>query len=233
MTRMSLVCPSSLRMTDSRLRIVSSRIAIRLFVVALAVISGHQSVQADSPESQVKQPVVVDEAAAPLAPTQGAEQAQSLTPIRRATDPHADPGDRARKSSLTSSLALLGLVLGGAYITLNMLRRRQNDRSAQTQAIDLLASRRLDGQSTLHLVRIGRRVLAVGSSSGGTRTLAVIDDPEEIAQLISASSESGMGHAPAGWRPFQRRNSPANEDTGAGSLPNPSTVILGGPGRPA
>jgi hypothetical protein len=58
------------------------------------------------------------------------------------------------------------------------------------EAIDVLASRRLDGQSTLHLVRIGRRVLAIGSAAGSLHTLAVLDDPEEIAGLMPARDEA-------------------------------------------
>jgi hypothetical protein len=196
---------------------------------------GYRSVHADSPDAQAEHQVPVDGAPTPSVPFQNAEQGQTLTPIRRSTDPLTDLGERSRGPSLTSSLALLGLVLGGAYIALNLLRRRQNVRSAPAQAIDLLASRRLDGQSTLHLVRIGRRVLAVGSASGGTRTLAVIDDPEEIAQLVAVSAGAGSAtsDSSAGWRPFRGRTAPAIEDSGAGSRSNPAPVILGGPGRPA
>lgn len=215
-------------MTNDPLRTVSLHIAIRLFVVVLAVMAGNRSVQAEA-----GQQVAIDLATVPIVSTQEAQQTPSLTPIRRATDPHVDSGERVRPSSLTSRLALLGLVLGGTYIALNMLRRRQNVRSAQTHAIDLLASRRLDGQSTLHLVHIGRRVLAVGSSAGGTRILAVIEDPEEIAQLISASGDPEKGNVPHAWRPFQRRGAAASDGTNIASPGNESPLILGGSRRPA
>lgn len=233
MTRMSLVRLKLLRMIDQTARPSSPHAAIRVFVVALAVTGGQRSVPAASPGLQAEQQLITDQSSAPLAPTLNAERAQSLTPIRRVGDAHDNPGDRTRTSSLTSSLALMGLILGGAYIALNWMRRRQDVRSVQTQAIDLLSSRRLDGQSTLHLVRIGRRVLAVGSSSGGTRTLAVIEDAEEIAQLMSAAGDGGISESPAVWRPFHRRKLPANLNAGAGSSANQAPVILGGPGRPA
>jgi len=159
--------------------------------------TGGRSVQADSSQPQPGQQVDRADAAATTHP---ASQTPALTPIRRGSDPQNAPGGRARPSSLASTLALLGLVLGGAYLALKMLRLRQKVGSAPTQAIDVLASRRLDGQSTLHLVRIGRRVLAVGSSAAGTRTLAVIEDVEEVAQLLSTSGHGGRdAGSPSNW----------------------------------
>jgi len=191
-------------MTNDALRGVSPPIAARLFVIVLAAMSEARSAPAEPSQAGTVPPVISDQAAAPAELTQGSQSSTALTPIRRGTDPQSAPGERTRPSSLTSTLALLGLVLGGAYVALNVLRRRQNVGAAQNQAIDLLASCRLDGQSTLHLVQIGRRVLAVGSTAAGASTLAVIEDPEEVAQLIAMSGDRG-----------RKSESPANSSTGA------------------
>jgi hypothetical protein len=132
----------------------------------------------------------------------------ALTPIRREVDPTSPANERPRQPSLTSNLALLGLLLGGAYIALGWLRRRQGPAAVRPEAIELLASRRLDPHATLHLVRIGQRVLALSSAPGGSRTLAVIDDPEEIAALMSSSTADGLGESDSRGRPFCRRRAP-------------------------
>ena len=219
-------------MTNDALRGVDPRIAARLFVVVLVSMTGVQATPAEPSQGESAPPVVSGHAAVPTELTPDLQSSTALTPIRRGTDPQAAPGERTRQSSLTSTLALLGLVLGGAYVALNMLRRRQNVGAAQTQAIDLLASCRLDGQSTLHLVHIGRRVLAVGSSAGGASTLAVIDDPEEVAQLIATSGDRARGDSSA-RRPFERRGASAGHGANPAAATAPSSAFLGGTKRPA
>lgn len=141
---------------------------------------------------------------------------QTRTPIRRGVDHDAPHAARGTAGSLISSFANLGLILAGLYLVLAWLRRRQSARAAtSTAAIDVLASRRLDPQGTLHLVRIGQRVLAVGSSPAGLQTLAAFDDPQEIATLIAASDCSTAGISPLRV-PF--RNDAAGAGRDAASL---------------
>ncbi|MBL8849780.1 MAG: flagellar biosynthetic protein FliO [Planctomycetaceae bacterium] len=146
------------------------------------------------PASAEPAPLIEMPAAEPVPGTADLTQ----TPIRR-NESEASAG-RARPGSMTGTLAVLGLVLGGAYVVLSLVRRRQTVQPASSDVIDVLASRRLDGQSTLHLVRIGSRVLAIGSAASSLRTLAVLDDPEEIAGLMASRDTSSR--ATAGWRPF-------------------------------
>jgi hypothetical protein len=115
-------------------------------------------------------------------------------------------------------------VLASAYFVLLWLKRRQfGQQASPPAAIDVLASRRLDGHSTLHLVRIGRRVLAIGSSPTSLRTLAVVEDPEEIALLV----EPCRGETPAGgsrgWSPFRTRRVPR------GVINDPSELTAASP----
>jgi flagellar biogenesis protein FliO len=122
--------------------------------------------------------------------TSGSRPSQTRTPIRRTDGEPSDAGSWRRPTSPTTTLALLGAVLAGAYIVLAWMKRRgPGQESADPEAIDVLCSRRLDGQASLHLVRIGRKVLAVGSTATDVRTLAVIEDPEEIALLINDGRE--------------------------------------------
>lgn len=149
----------------------------------------------------------------PAIEASAADVADTRTPIRRADSAGDELADRSSTPSLASSLAVLGLILGGVYVALNWLRRRQLADPLRGGAIELLASQRLDAQTTLHLVRIGPRVLALGSSPTGARTLAAIDDPEEIAVLVSASAAVGSPRARVRGRTTLGRRAPVSAGT--------------------
>lgn len=110
----------------------------------------------------------------------------SRTPIRRGGDARTASDAGTRRASPVTTLATLGLVLAVAYAVLALVKKRRGPRARDSaaDALDVLCSRRLDGQTSLHLVRIGRKVLAIGSAPGEVRTLAEIEDPDEIAQLV-------------------------------------------------
>jgi flagellar biogenesis protein FliO len=106
-------------------------------------------------------------------------------PIRRSGGEQETDFGPSPRSSPVATLAMLGMILGAAYVVLTWLKRRGPEaRTTVPDAIDVLCSRRIDGQTTMHLVRIGRRVLALGSTATQVQTLAVIEDPEEVAALV-------------------------------------------------
>lgn len=56
--------------------------------------------------------------------------------------------------------------------------------------IEVLARTPVAPRNHILLVRIGNRVLIVGDSAAGLRTLASVDDPDEIADLLTAVTAS-------------------------------------------
>ena len=62
--------------------------------------------------------------------------------------------------------------------------------TARSQAIEVLARIPVAPRNHVLLLRLGHRVLVVGDSAGGMRTLANIDDPDEISSLLSSVGAS-------------------------------------------
>jgi flagellar biogenesis protein FliO len=110
------------------------------------------------------------------------------TPIRR--DPAAGDDQRPARTGLGSpwtTLGALAAVLIAVVAATRLLRRWTRDAGDElpSHRFDVLACRRLDAQSSIHLVRIGRRIVALGSSPAGVQPLTVIDDPLEVEELLS------------------------------------------------
>jgi flagellar biogenesis protein FliO len=114
------------------------------------------------------------------------------TPIRRQTAAGAadDRNATDRVGSPWKTLGTLAALLVGAALAARVLRRVATGRGEglSTTALDVLGSRKLDHQSSLHLVRIGRRVIAVGTSPAGLCALTEIGDPREVALLLTGDA---------------------------------------------
>lgn len=153
------------------------------------------------------------------------------TPIRRGdAERHAAPSRRGTPSPWATLLTLT-VVLAGLYGVLHVLRRIKSGGSgSECDPIQVIGSRRLDAQATVHLVRIGGRVLAIGSSTAGLSTLDVVSDPDEIALRVhlgapdhseTASCQSDVGH--------RRNGDPIRSTPAAASgnrLPQRAVAIL-------
>ncbi len=59
-------------------------------------------------------------------------------------------------------------------------------RGLPIDAVELLGRRSIDQKVAIHLVRCGSRVLVLGVSAEGARTLAEITEPAEVQRLITA-----------------------------------------------
>lgn len=59
-----------------------------------------------------------------------------------------------------------------------------------SQSIEVLSRTAVAPKNHVLLLRVGQRVLVVGDSSTGLRTLANLDDPEEVASLIQSVEAS-------------------------------------------
>jgi flagellar biogenesis protein FliO len=120
--------------------------------------------------------------------TPGTSESGGKTPIRRSGD--EQPGNVPREVTTGRSLwttvgglALIVVVVLGLGPLGKKLARGRGEVLPE-DVVQVLGNRRLDATSTLHVVRIGQRVLAIGASAAGLRTLAEIDDPSEVQQLM-------------------------------------------------
>lgn len=124
----------------------------------------------------------------PSTTTPGASESGGKTPIRRSGDEHPGnvPREVTKGRSLWTTVGGLALIvvviLGLGPFAKKLARGRGGD--LPEDVVQVLGHRRLDAASTLHVVRIGQRVLAIGASAAGLRTLAEIDDPSEVQQFV-------------------------------------------------
>ena len=92
---------------------------------------------------------------------------------------------------ILSTMAALGLVIGLILAARWAVVRFGGKVIARpSQAVEVLSRTPVAPKNHVLLLRVGRRVLVVGDSSTGLRTLADLDDPEEVAALLQ-SVESG------------------------------------------
>jgi flagellar biogenesis protein FliO len=142
------------------------------------------------------------------------------TPIRRDGAGLApDRGGGANKRRISSpwtTLLTLAAVLIGAALAARVLRRVASGQESglPDAALEVLVTRKLDAQASIHLVRVGRRVIAVGSSPAGVCPLTEIDDPHEVAALLAENGPQTArgGNESAklfGGTPLVRRSSVA------------------------
>ncbi len=101
-------------------------------------------------------------------------------------------------------------------------------RGLPIEALELLGRRTIEQKIAIHLVRCGGKVLVVGVTPDGVRTLSEISDPVEVQRLVEAC------HGPRDARPI---SSPSNDPGGLNRSPiaggaDQSTVSASGP-RPS
>lgn len=108
------------------------------------------------------------------------------------------------------SALVLGLAFAGYVAAWGVRRQTLPARTGLPDGLlEHVGSRTLGPQTTLHIVRVGTRLLVLGHTPQGLQTLSEIDDPERVSQLMSLAEGSG-GDA----RNLFRRNRPtagANE----------------------
>ena len=100
---------------------------------------------------------------------------------------------------LFNTLAALGIVIALVFAIRWGLRRGGVVTSAAPRGsvVEVLSRSTVAPRSHVVLMRVGQRILVVSDSSAGMRTLASIQDPEEVAELLGAvasSSPTSMTH---------------------------------------
>ncbi len=76
-----------------------------------------------------------------------------------------------------------------------------------TPAVEVLSRTSVAPRSHVLLVRVGGRILAVGESSAGLRTLTQIDEPDEVASLLEAVTAARPTSVTQGFAQLLSHNS--------------------------
>ena len=95
-----------------------------------------------------------------------------------------------------SACGALAVVVGLILVLARLFRRHAPifSQSLPQEALEILGRRHVDPRQTILLVRIGARILVVGSSANGLNPLGQIDDPVEVdllAGLCRRGSQAG------------------------------------------
>lgn len=152
--------------------------------VAVGVVSDSNSTRVTDELSQAEAEVTVDE---PL-------PANELLPLG-AGDASMFDGQAAAPSEgsindgwLLSTLAALGVVLAIVFGIRWVLKRGGVVSTATPQGgiVEVLSRTTVAPRSHVVLMRVGTRILVVSDSTAGMRTLASVQDAEEVAELLGA-----------------------------------------------
>ena len=134
----------------------------------------------------------------PVSPAQAGPALSPHPPERtggRVTKPGPSVGSKSRTPATSGWTATLGWLAGMVALILGaatLLRKHVPGLSGYlpAEALQVLGKRPLTARHTLHLVRLGSRILVIGSSPQGLNTLGEIRDPVEIDFIAGACREA-------------------------------------------
>ena len=110
--------------------------------------------------------------------------------------------------SIWKTMGSLAVVLGLIVVAAMVWKRGPSGRwTMPPEALDVLGRRTIDGKQSVYLLRVGGRILLVGSSAAGLSTLAEITDPVEVDSLAGmCRRDQAAGRPDAGFLALLGRN---------------------------
>ncbi|HAU36557.1 MAG TPA: flagellar biosynthetic protein FliO [Phycisphaerales bacterium] len=111
------------------------------------------------------------------------------------------------------TLAALAIVVGLIFLLRWVLRRMGSPSAVRRGPMEVIARTTVSGRQQLLLVRLGERLLVVGSGPEGMTSLGEVRDPAEVAALTQ-SAEAGRASVVETLREKFSRRQPAGRDEG-------------------
>jgi flagellar biogenesis protein FliO len=95
--------------------------------------------------------------------------------------------------SATRMVAALAVVLGAFMVLLWVTKKIQGPSQSimSKQTLEVLGQKQINKIHSLHLIRLGQRILLVSASDSSVTCLSEINDPLEVAQLLETNSQAG------------------------------------------
>lgn len=165
-----------------------------------------------TPEEQGRLPGAVASAAAPSAP-QEASRGTPAEPQRLPLGPPKPGTDEEQgtllawwsldaERSLSSMLGGLSIVIGTFLLFAWALRKRMPKGSARLpdEIIEVLGRTSLAAKQSLHLIRVGGKLIVVSVTAAGTETLTEITDPGEVTRILAACQRHQSQSSTADFR---------------------------------
>lgn len=165
-------------------------------------------------------PRVIDENEPSLQPAAFAqpdelEPAQWISPRSQSETPARKSGTRKKIS--TPSASIWGTVIGlaavfGLFLAGRVWLSRHGPagfRGLPAEALELLGKRAIEPRVSIHVVRCGPKILVLGVSPDGVRTLTEITDPVEIDLMAGACRRKDAGSSSANFTGMFRQSASA------------------------
>jgi flagellar protein FliO/FliZ len=130
---------------------------------------------------------------------------------RDGANKRAPSSSSSQAGAATTAIALASIV-GVLLVAAHWIRPYVGSpRGLPIDALELLGRRLIEPKVAVHLVRCGNRVLVLGVTSDGVRTLSEITDPTEVERLTEAClNEQAASRTPSRFRsnPTRDRTTP-------------------------
>ena len=139
--------------------------------------------QTNSPEESQQEPLSY--LSLPLQPRSDRLE-QQATASGQSRNSHSIPGMNESMVKMGGSLAIvLSLFLGLVWVT---KRRRPRGYQLTNQTLEVIGQTPLSKNHTLHIVKLGQRLLLVSAGESEVTCLSEISDPVEIEQLLTSAT---------------------------------------------
>lgn len=202
--------PSDINSTDTRMKTLAERLA-------------HSADSVSVPRTPLSGP---DETAAERSATPGQTPLVTSTPLLR-PGAKGTPQPLERPDSswwILKTITALGIVIGLALLVRYVYARMGgNVAGYASPVVEVLSRTTVAPRSHVLLLRVGGRVLVVSDSSAGMRTLASLEDPQEVADILGAVSAAKPTSISKGFSQLLHRFSddhepdqPDDDSTGSG-----------------
>ncbi len=163
------------------------RFSCSVFLIFAVITAGLPAQQA-----QGRTPAVVGRAGAPSA---GISQLPDEKNLVIAYPPAEAQAARPIKGvgvwDFVQMILVLALVVGAIYLLFYFIKKAGASKLPDNNLINLLSTRSLQQNRSLHLVEVGKEIFLVGSSEGGVALVARIEDKESLDEIRLKASERG------------------------------------------
>lgn len=124
---------------------------------------------------------------------------RKITPPSRPLRTGGKPGDSRNGStgSFWKTIAMLGVIVAIILIGAKLLKKHVPKLTGGIphDAMEMLGKRDIDRGQRIYLVRLGSRILVIGSSQGGLQTLTEVTDSVEIDYLAGLCRSTGQNNS--------------------------------------
>lgn len=120
-------------------------------------------------------------------------------------------------------ILVLGGVIAAIYGIFFLLKRVGNPKSQPNDMIMVLSTQNLQGNRSLHLVKVGNELFLIGSAEGAVQLVSKIEDGETIDQIRLYQSEMNA----SGGSSFQQALRGIFQKDEEGAVPTRDTVRSG------